>query len=115
MQTKNSMKKLLFIFLISSPIHAEIYSCNDDLLTFTLKRVTYSESFEQFQYQPRNENPSLYSITRETDDFLYLMRDAGGGASHFIVGKKDSSFVGVYLKHEKSSDVFNGECFLTKE
>jgi|MDTB01.1.fsa_nt_gb hypothetical protein len=109
------MKKLLLIALLTNPLFAEIYSCNDDLLTFTLKRVTYSESFEQFQYQPRNENPLLYSITRETDDFLYLMRDAGGGASHFIVGKKDSSFVGVYLKYKQSSNVFNGECFLIKE
>ena len=115
MQTKNSMKKLLLIFLISSPIHAEIYSCNDGLLTFSLKRVKYSPTLEQFQYQPRDEIPLNYSITRETDKFLYLMRDRDGGASHFIVGKKDSSFVGIYLQHEKSSNVFNGECFLIKE
>lgn len=111
------MKKIfLLILILSTSIHAEIYMCNDDLLTFSLKRVTYSESFEKFEYQPRDEKSSLYSITRETDDYLYLMRSAGGGgASHFIVGKRDNSFVGVYLKHKKSSDIFNGECFLNKD
>lgn len=108
------IKKLLLLFLISSPIHAEIYSCKSDPLTFTLKRVIYSESFQQFQYQPRDETPLLYSITRETDEHLYLMRDQDGGASLFIVGKEDSSYVGVYLKHEESSGVFNGDCFLVK-
>ena len=105
------MKKLLLLFLISSSLHAEIYSCKTDFLAFTLKRVIYSETFH-FQYQTNDEIPLLYSITRETDEHLYLMRAQEGSASLLIVGKKDDSFVGVYLKHEESSDVFNGECFL---
>jgi len=105
----------LLCLILSTSIHAEIYFCNHDLLTFTLKRVKYSPTLEQFQYQPSDEIPLNYSITRETDKFLYLMRDRDGGASHFIVGKKDSSFVGIYLQHEKSSNVFNGECYLIKE
>ena len=110
------MKKLLLVFLISSPLYAEIYSCvSGGSFINTFKRVVHSDSLEQFQYQVRNYSPELYSITRETDEYLYLMRDQNGGASHFIIGKKDNSFVGIFLKHKDSSGVWNGECFLVKE
>lgn len=110
------MKKLLLVFLLSSPLYAEIYSCvSGGSFTNTFKRVIHSESLEQFQYQVRDYPPELYSITRETDGHLYLMRDQNGSASHFIIGKKDNSFVGIFLKHKDSSGVWNGECFLVKE
>ena len=110
------MKKLLLVFLLSSPLYAEIYSCvSGGSFTNTFKRVVHSESLEQFQYQVRDYSPTLYSIIRETDEHLYLMRDQVGSASHFIIGKKDNSYVGVFLKHKDSSGVWDGECFLVKE
>tara|TARA_B100001059_G_C17282186_1_gene308792 strand:+ start:65 stop:400 length:336 start_codon:yes stop_codon:yes gene_type:complete len=108
-------KAYFFIIIFLSPfIFAETYSCEDDLGAFTLKRVVYSDTFSQFQYQRNDYNPDLYSITRENENYLYLMRDYAGGASFYIIGKTDNSFVGAYLKHEDSSSVFDGKCFLIK-
>ena len=117
--------KIFFILFLSSSLYAEIYSCNSFLtneegntvgpLTSTLKRVVHSESLEQFQYQVKDNSPLLYSITIETDEHLHLMHDQNGSASHLIIGKKDNSFVGVFLKHKDSSGVWNGECFLVNE
>ena len=121
--SKYTMKKYLLILLITSPLYAapttgEIYSCYYDFgsseINFSLKRVIYSKTFEQFQHQVRDEAPELMSITRETDDYIHLMRDVRGAASIQIIGKKDNTWVGAYLEHNKSSKAFNGECFLVK-
>jgi hypothetical protein len=118
------MKKYLLILLITSPLYAaptygEVYTCSYDFfdtgkLNFTFKRVIHSKTLVQFQYQQKNETPLLHSITNETDNYIYLMRDIGGSSSNHIIGKKDNTYVGAYLKHNESSPVFNGECFLVK-
>ena len=76
--------------------------------------MIYDNFNEYFQYQVRDETPLLYSITRETADYIYLMRDKNGSASNIITGKKDNSYVGVYLEHNNSSEGFNGECFIVQ-
>ena len=99
---------------MSVNIFAETYSCDYGLGAFTLKRIN-SETISQFQYQKNNYSPEFYSITKETVGYIYLMDNtATGGASLYIIGKFDNSFVGVFLKHRDSSQVFNGKCYSIK-
>jgi hypothetical protein len=111
------MKKILILLLAaplySAPSIGEVYACSYEF-NFTLKRIIHSKTLEQFQYQVRDETPLLYSITHENNNYIYLQREIGGGASNLIVGKRDNTLAAVWLKHNNSSEVFNGECFLVR-
>ena len=109
------MKKLLTLLLISPLAFAETYMCDDEIGSFALKRTEYSfADLVQFTYQRNDEAPEIYTITNETNDHIYLMRDLDGGASNFIIGKQDNTFTSVYLKYKNSSSVFDGKCFELK-
>ncbi len=100
------------VAVMSTPSMAETYACNDSFLTFSLKRVALSETETVFQHKTRDETPYYKTIVKETSNHIYLAVFRNGGASHGIVGKKDGSYVAVWLEHEGSSEVFDGECYV---
>ena len=93
---------------------AETYSCLMNNKNFTLSRVQWTNELTQFKYQ-KKEIEMLFSIVRENESHIHLVRDYVDSANYMIIGKKDGSLVGALLEHESSSEVFDGSCFKIKE
>ena len=107
------MKRLLTLSLLLFSFNgwAETYSCQTMVpQNFTLSRVQWTNELTQFKYQTK-DSEMLYSIVRESERYIHLVRDYVDSASYMIIGKEDESYVGVFIGYESSSQVFKGSCF----
>ena len=110
------MKHLLSILILlgfMSLASAETYVCKDGpplQLSYSLQRAISPLENEVFIYKSKDYE-EIYSLIKETDQFIYLMNNRGEGSTFSMIDKDDLTISSVWLEYKDSSDSFYGECF----